>query len=134
MKKYLMLTGLSLMLSSQIYATTPNAQTNASTNTQVKHLAPVCLIEGVPTTAYTEIKRIKIAKGTFGSVTDLYPRIQERAQHLGATAIINYHSTQRFGFWPWRFVRPVMTGTAVKWQSNTAPDCKTLGGLELKGS
>ncbi|MGE8564165.1 MAG: hypothetical protein ACN6NM_10275, partial [Acinetobacter bohemicus] len=68
-------------------------------------------------------------KGTYGSVVELYPRFAERAHQVGGNVVINYNASQRFGFWPWRFVRPVMWGKAVKW--NTPIDCKALGGIGI---
>ena len=90
----------------------------------------VCAIKGTPDASQFQIKkRIKVAKGTYGSVTELYPRFAERAHQVGGNVVINYNASQRFGFWPWRVVRPVMWGTAVKW--NTPVDCKALGGVEI---
>ena len=48
---------------------------------------------------------------------------------VGGNVVINYNASQRFGFWPWRIVRPVVWGTAVKWK--TPVDCKQLGGIEI---
>ena len=107
-----------------------NAQDIAANTLQPS--TPICLIKGTPTNhQFTEIKRLKIGKGTYGSVTDLYPRIIDKAEKLDADAIIHYNASQRFGFWPWRLVRPVMTGTAIKWLS-TPPSCHSLGGIEIK--
>ena len=107
-----------------------NAQDIAANTLQPS--TPICLIKGTPTNhQFTEIKRLKIGKGTYGSVTDLYPRIIDKAEKLDADAIIHYNASQRFGFWPWRLVRPVMTGTAIKWLS-TPPSCQSLGGIEIK--
>ena len=107
-----------------------NAQDIAANTLQPS--TPICLIKGTPTNhQFTEIKRLKIGKGTYGSVTDLYPRIVDKTHKLGADAVIHYNASQRFGFWPWRLVRPVMTGTAIKWLS-TPPSCKSLGGIEIK--
>lgn len=107
-----------------------NAQDIAANTLQPS--TPICLIKGTPTNhQFTEIKRLKIGKGTYGSVTDLYPRIVDKTHKLGADAVIHYNASQRFGFWPWRLVRPVMTGTAIKWLS-TPPSCQSLGGTEIK--
>jgi hypothetical protein len=107
-----------------------NAQDIAANTLQPS--TPICLIKGTPTNhQFTEIKRLKIGKGTYGSVTDLYPRIVDKTHKLGADAVIHYNASQRFGFWPWRLVRPVMTGTAIKWLS-TPPSCQSLGGIEIK--
>lgn len=87
----------------------------------------ICLIEGNPSnTDYKILKRIKAGKGTYGSVEDVYPKIIAIANHYNADAIINYRGSQRFGFWPWRIVRPVITGTAVKF--NSPLDCNQLNG------
>ena len=90
----------------------------------------VCAIKGTPDSSQFQVqKRIKVAKGTYGSVEELYSRFAERAHQVGGNVVINYNASQRFGFWPWRMVRPVVSGTAVKW--NTPVDCTRLGGIEI---
>ena len=90
----------------------------------------ICTIKGKPSPEqYKTIKRVIAAKGTYGSVEEVYPRFVERVHQTGGDVVINYRASQRFGFWPWRFVRPVIYGTAVKW--NTPVDCKALGGTEI---
>ena len=90
----------------------------------------ICAIKGTPDSSQFQIKkRIKVAKGTYGSVEELYSRFAERAHQVGGNVVINYNASQRFGFWPWRIVRPVVWGTAVKW--NTPVNCKELGGVEI---
>ncbi|OTG65476.1 hypothetical protein [Acinetobacter silvestris] len=126
MKKLLAVTALFFALANVANAEN-TAETTAVTNT---HANPICLVEGIPSTdQFRTIKRIKIAKGTYGSVVELYPKFAASARKLGADAVVNYNGSQRFGFWPWRIVRPVVWGTAVKW--NTAIDCKTLDGKEI---
>ena len=91
-----------------------------------------CLLDQSPPLDSTQFeikKRIKVAKGTSGNVVELYPRFAERAHQVGGNVVINYNASQRFGFWPWRIVRPVIWGTAVKWK--TPVDCKALGGIEI---
>lgn len=125
MKKFIICTTI-LWVTSNV----ANAQDIAANTLQPS--TPICLIKGTPTNhQFTEIKRLKIGKGTYGSVTDLYPRIVDKTHKLGADAVIHYNASQRFGFWPWRLVRPVMTGTAIKWLS-TPPSCQSLGGIEIK--
>ena len=103
------------------------AQTEVATTQPALH---VCAIKGTPDSTQFEIKkRIKVAKGTYGSVVELYPRFAERAQSSRCYVVNNYNASQRFGFWPWRIVRPVVWGTAVKWK--TPVDCKQLGGIEI---
>ncbi len=90
----------------------------------------ICTIKGTPNAdQYKVIKRVIAAKGTYGSIEEVYPRFIDRVQQTGGDVVINYRASQRFGFWPWRVVRPVIYGTAVKW--NTPVDCKSIGGIEI---
>ncbi|ATO18287.1 peptide signal protein [Acinetobacter sp. LoGeW2-3] len=103
------------------------AMAQESTNPSTLH---ICAIKGTPDSSQFEVKkRIKVAKGTYGSVEELYSRFAERAHQVGGNVVINYNASQRFGFWPWRMVRPVITGTAVKF--NTPVDCKQLNGIMI---
>ncbi|WP_151732427.1 hypothetical protein [Acinetobacter ursingii] len=99
-------------------------------NEKAKNHFGVCLISGVPSQQYVVVKRVKVAKGTYGSVEELYPKLGNAAQKLNANAIVDYNASQRFGFWPWRIVRPVATGTAVRWNAPNV-DCQSLGGKEI---
>ena len=102
----------------------------ANTDTTEQSSLRVCTIKGTPDSSQFQIKkRIKVAKGTYGSVEELYPRFAERAHQVGGNVVINYNASQRFGFWPWRIVRPVIWGTAVKW--NTPVNCQQIGGIEI---
>jgi len=43
----------------------------------------ICAIKGTPDSSQFQLKkRIKVAKGTYGSVTELYPRFAERAHQV----------------------------------------------------
>ena len=89
----------------------------------------ICLIKGTPeSTDYKVIRRIKAGKGTYGSVVDVYPTISRIAHRYKADAVINYNGSQRFGLRPWRIVRPVITGAAVKFNSPLERN-KRNGGL-----
>ena len=105
----------------------------AMANTETAEQQPalhICAIKGTPDSSQFKImKRVKVAKGTYGSVEELYPRFAERTHQVGGNVVINYNASQRFGFWPWRIVRPVVWGTAVKW--NTPVNCQQLGGIEI---
>ncbi|MEG0488174.1 MAG: hypothetical protein RR575_09585 [Acinetobacter sp.] len=105
----------------------------AMANTETVEQQPalhICAIKGTPDSSQFKImKRVKVAKGTYGSVEELYPRFAERTHQVGGNVVINYNASQRFGFWPWRIVRPVVWGTAVKW--NTPVNCQQLGGIEI---
>jgi hypothetical protein len=90
----------------------------------------ICIVANDPsaTAPYTVVKRLKVGKGSYGSVDDAIAMLAAKARRSGADAVINYTGSQRFGFWPWRFVRPVVRGTAVKWNPGTAFDCVAAGG------
>ncbi|WP_224973138.1 hypothetical protein [Acinetobacter oleivorans] len=127
MKLRFILSALFLTLPLTTYAqdTTPQPQMQITAN------PPICLIEGTPSAEhYKSIKRIKAAKGTYGGFEEVKPKLAIVARKYGADVVINYHQNQRFGFWPWRIVRPVLTGTAVKW--NTPFNCAALGGKEIR--
>lgn len=122
MKIKMLLVSTSLVMASLAHA---SPESSASTN--------MCFFSGVPSSdvSYTIIKNVKVGKGTYGPVTDVLPLLAAQASKLGADAIINYSGSQRFGFWPWRFVRPVVRGVAIKWNANPAPGCDSLGGTLL---
>ena len=42
--------------------------------------------------------RIKVAKGTYGSVVEIYPRFAERAQSSRCYVVIDYNASQHFHF------------------------------------
>jgi hypothetical protein len=90
----------------------------------------ICVVAGTPPAPaqYTVIKQLKIGKGSYGSVDDAIAMMVVKARKSGADAVINYTGSQRFGFWPWRFVRPVVRGTAVKWSAGSTFDCVASGG------
>ncbi len=92
-----------------------------------------CLFAGTPRAdlKYTIVKEVKLAKGSYGGVKDVLPAFVADAKSAGADAIIDYAGTQRFGFFPWRLVRPVLRGTAVKWESTSAVDCEKAGGMTM---
>ena len=130
------LAGLSLFVMASAHAeltTTVTPTEIKNTTANIETIAPknnenmICLIAGTPSNvSYKVIRRVKAGKGTYGSVTDVYPKIKNLANHYKADAIINYNGSQRFGFWPWRIVRPVITGVAVKFE--TPLDCASLNG------
>jgi hypothetical protein len=78
------------------------------------------------------IRSLKVAKGTYGGVKELLPTLTQQALADKADAIIDYNSSQRFGFWPWRVVRPVVTGTAIRWTEAPRKSCEALGGVRME--
>ena len=92
-----------------------------------------CLFSGTPPSDYKfkVVKEVKVAKGAYGPVTQILPAFVAEAKSLGADAVINYAGSQRFGFFPWRLVRPVVRGTAVKFEGTEPFDCAKMGGTTL---
>jgi len=94
----------------------------------VENFKTMCIFDNTPNVDYQSIKYFKVGKGSYGPVSSIMPRYVNHADLLGGNTIINYRGGQRFGFWPWRIVRPVTYGTAVKWEAKTNGKCKSLGG------
>jgi hypothetical protein len=94
----------------------------------------LCLFSGAPPFGikYTTIRKLKMGKGSYGSVTDILPGFAEMARAAGADAVINYTGSQRFGFWPWRLVHPVVRGEAISWSSGQKPNCAEIGGTTVE--
>lgn len=92
-----------------------------------------CFFSGKPPSdiTYSKLKDVKVGKGTYGGVKEILPKLVVEAKEAGADAIVDYTGSQRFGFWPWRMVRPVVRGTAVKWVGDKKPDCAAIGGTTL---
>ena len=107
----------------------PSASATASTIPN----ADFCLYAGAPPSdaTYRSLGRVKLGKGTYGGVRDELPSFVAEARAKGADAITNYNGAQRFGFWPWRMVHPVLTGIAVKFDAGKVPDCAGTGGATL---
>jgi len=97
-------------------------------------VANFCFFSGVPQFEfkYAIVRRLRPGKATYGTVKDILPRFAEIARRAGADAIIEYAGSQRFGFFPWRMVRPVVRGTAIKWTDPKHKNCDVVGGTTLK--
>ncbi|MBF5005955.1 hypothetical protein [Diaphorobacter caeni] len=95
--------------------------------------AQICFFPGPPPSdvKFQTLRKLKVGKGTYGGVRDILPKFASQAQSLGADAVMNYAGSQRFGFWPWRMVRPVVNGVAIKWTTPPGKDCAALGGSTL---
>jgi hypothetical protein len=78
------------------------------------------------------IRKLKLAKGTYGGVKELLPTLVQEALAEKADAIADYNSSQRFGFWPWRVVRPVVSGTTIRWTEKPRKSCEAMGGVRLE--
>ena len=111
----------------------PSKEDSAASATATD-VANFCFFSGNPPAdvKYTVIKKLKVGKGTYGGVKDILPKFAGYAQKVGADAIMGYTGSQRFGFWPWRMVRPVVRGVAIKWSGTQSQDCTAMGGTTLK--
>lgn len=112
------------------------AQSAGGSPEQASPAAGVCLFTGEPPAGftYTRLQELDYGKGSYGSVNDLLPIVVRDARAAGADAIIHYNGAQHFGFWPWRLVRPVVTGVAVKWTPARHVDCAGAGGYYTTGT
>ena len=115
-------------------ASAPEQAAAASGTLKTKYVvkpeeAGFCLYGGKPTgdAKYAAGQNLKTSRETYGSVLDELPRFVATARAAGADAVIDYNGAQHFGFWPWRLVRPVASGVAIKW-NGPAPDCAASGG------
>ena len=88
----------------------------------------ICVFTQIPDIEYREAKRINVGKGSFGSTDSIIPKFIKAAYKVGGNTVIDYYPRQRFGFWPWRIVRPVISGTVVHWHQKTNEKCARLGG------
>ena len=122
--------GIALLCASQLC----NAQ--AVTPWQPGQKDGVCLFTGTPPAdfAYVIVKKLKYGKGSYGSVNDLLPKLVDDVRSSGGDAVIHYNGAQHFGFFPWRFVRPVVTGTIIKWSPARDIDCANAGGHYTTGT
>jgi hypothetical protein len=99
-----------------------------------KELSAFCFFSGKPPmdAKYSIVRALKVGKGSYGNVVDIVPTLAQQARALGADAMIDYTGSQRFGFWPWRMVRPVVRGVAVRWNEAPAKGCEAMGGSTLQ--
>lgn len=96
-------------------------------------LGKFCFFAGTPPegTEYVKMRELKVKKGSYGGVKDILPILAQKGQRIEADAVINYAGSQRFGFFPWKVVRPVVRGMAIKWISPRPFDCAAQGGMTL---
>lgn len=131
--KYAILFLIVSLLGVRAVAADAESETVVTTAVDQPASSELCLFTGLPPASlqYVKLGKVKVAKGTYGSVTDILPQFAERAQAKGADAVINYIGSQRFGFWPWRFVRPVVRGEAIRWLSPQKPLCSAVSGTTV---
>ena len=123
---------LGILLASLLNVALAADDVSAPAASQIEN-ADFCLFPGHPPSdvKYAVIKKIKLAKGTYGSVSDILPTFVIQAKAMGANAVVDYAGTQRFNIMPWKMVRPVLRGTAVKIETGGAFDCAKMGGTTV---
>ena len=91
----------------------------------------MCLFGGKPPadSKFHVVGKLKLAKQTYGTARELVPKLVNQARGYGGDAVIDYSGAQRFGFWPWRLTRPVVSGAAIKWDEPPTQDCRAMGGV-----
>lgn len=91
-----------------------------------------CYFETEPNgAAFKVMGKVQVGGGTYGSAASLLPKLEAKAKARGGNAVANYRGSQRFGFWPWRFIRPVVSGDAVQILNAHGKSCQELGGTTL---
>ena len=78
--------------------------------------------------AFTVLKKVAVGGNSYGSTSKLLPILEEKAKKLGGNSVANFRASQRFGFWLWRIVRPVVSGDAIKILNANGKSCEELGG------
>lgn len=118
----------------EVEATSAHKTAGKARKKLATNVADFCFFSGTPPPdfKYTEVRSLSVGKSSYGGVKDVLPSLADRARKFGGDAIINYSGSQRFGFLPWRMVRPVVRGVAIKWADEKKPDCAAIGGTILK--
>ncbi len=92
----------------------------------------ICLLAGTPPSdvKYEVLGRVVATKGGYGSTDELFPHMAYQARKMGADAVINLQSGQKFkGPLPWRVTSPSGDGTAIK----LLPNSPTINCLQAVG-
>lgn len=103
-------------------------QETTSTNVNIDNFKTICIFDYTPNIEYKSLKYYKSGRNLIGPVSSVMPKFLNYADRLDGNTIINFEGKQRFGFWPWRIVRPIAYGTAVDWVAKNNDSCKSLGG------
>ena len=99
---------------------------------EVVRFVEFCYFETEPNgAAFKVMGKVQVGGGTYGSAAGLLPKLEAKAKARGGNAVANYRGSQRFGFWPWRFIRPVVSGDAVQILNAHGKSCQELGGTTL---
>lgn len=90
-----------------------------------------CFFLGMPSSdvQYTTLKKFKVKKGLYGSVSDVIPHATAKIKQLGGNAAVNFHAGQAFSIFPWRFISPVAKGRAIFIFNTNGKSCVEMGGM-----
>lgn len=78
--------------------------------------------------AFKVIGKVHLGGNFYGSANGLLPGFEKKVKARGGNSIANFKASQRFGFWPWRFIRPVVSGDAIQILNANGKSCEELGG------
>ena len=78
--------------------------------------------------AFTVLKRAVVGGTFYGSTEGLKPKLEQKVKGQGGNSIANFKASWRFGFWPWRFIRPLVSGDAIQILNANGKSCEELGG------
>lgn len=96
---------------------------------QVELFNDFCYFDTEPNgAAFTVLKKVVAAGNFYGSAEGLKPKLEDKAKRQGGNSVANFKASQRFGFWPWRVIRPVVSGDAIQILNANGKSCEELGG------
>ncbi|SMG10601.1 hypothetical protein [Fibrobacter sp. UWB13] len=88
-----------------------------------------CYFEDFPQNVpFKVLKPLVMGKSFYGSAASIRDDFAYKAKHRGGNAVANYHESQRFGFWPWRLIRPVISGDVIVILNSRGKSCAEMGG------
>jgi hypothetical protein len=89
----------------------------------------ICVFTDFPQLGkFSAIKDLKVGRNFYGGTEGITDWTIRYIRKQGGNAIVNSNIRQAFGFWPWQVVRPVSTGTIIRWSEKTDEGCLELGG------
>jgi len=94
------------------------AQRNKHVEAHEAYNGPVCMFEGKPQNmTFVELGKVLAIKETYGEVSEVMPALAKQARKLGANAVMNVESRQRFrGLQFDKIATPFARGVAISIQ------------------
>ncbi len=81
---------------------------------------------------YSMLKNVKVGSNFYGSTGKVVAKLMKESIAKGGNAVVNFYAGQRFGFWPWRLVRPVARGRVIKITNANGLTCEEIGGKTIQ--